>query len=85
MVLFSKTLLSARDTEIFMVEIYLQCAITGASQVALVVKDPPANAGEARELVRSLGREDPLEEDMATESHGQWNLAGYSQQGCSRT
>ena len=38
--------------------------------------------------VRSLGREDPLEEGMAThsvflpgESHGQRSLAGYSSQG----
>ena len=30
-----------------------------------VVKNPPANA---REVVRSLGREDPLEEEMATHS-----------------
>ena len=32
-------------------------------QVALVVKNPPANAGDMR-----LGREDPLEEGMATYS-----------------
>ena len=39
--------------------------IIGASQVknlALVVKNPPANAGD----IRSLGQEDPLEEGMAT-------------------
>ena len=39
--------------------------IIGASQVknlVLVVKNPPANAGD----VRSLGQEDPLEESMAT-------------------
>ena len=35
-----------------------------ASQVVLVVKNLPANAGD----IRSLGREDPLEEDMATHS-----------------
>ena len=46
-----------------------------ASQVALVVKDPPANAGDIRvsgsileTWVRSLGREDPLEEGMAIHS-----------------
>ena len=40
-------------------------------------------------MVRSLGREDPLEEKMAThavflpgESHGQRSLAGYSPKGC---
>ena len=42
--------------------------INGASQVALVVKNPPANARDVRELVRSLGWEDPLEEGMATRS-----------------
>ena len=38
--------------------------VAGASQVALVVKNLPANAG-----VRSLGREDPLEDSMATHSN----------------
>ena len=44
----------------------------GASQVALVVKNPPAKAGGLRDLrelrVQSLGWEDPLEESMATRS-----------------
>ena len=40
--------------------------VIGASQVALVVKNPPANAG-AR-CVRPLGPEDLLEEEMATYS-----------------
>ena len=39
-----------------------------ASQVALVVKNLPANAGEIRDVVRSLGQEDSLEEGMATHS-----------------
>ena len=39
-----------------------------ASQVALIVKNPPTNAGDVRDVVRSLGREDPLEEGMATHS-----------------
>ena len=38
------------------------------SRVALVVKSPPANAGDKRTRVRSLGGEDPLEEGMATHS-----------------
>ena len=38
-----------------------------APQVALVVKNLFANAGEVRDL-GSLGREDPLEEGMATHS-----------------
>ena len=37
-----------------------------ASQVALMAKNLPANAGDIRDAVRSLGREDPLEEGMAT-------------------
>ena len=42
-----------------------------ASQVVLVVKKPPANAGDIREVglilgsvSRSLGQEDPMEEGM---------------------
>ena len=35
------------------------------SQLALVVKNPPANAGDIRDA-GSLGWEDPLEEGMAT-------------------
>ena len=37
---------------------------TMASQVELVVKNPPANAGDARDM----GQEDPLEEKIATHS-----------------
>ena len=36
------------------------------SQMALVVKKLPANTGDVRGAVRSLGWEDPLEEKMAT-------------------
>ena len=36
-----------------------------ASQVALAVKDLPANAGDVRD-VSSLDQDDPLEEGMAT-------------------
>ena len=36
--------------------------------VALVVKNLPANAGDAETRVQSLGRGDPLEEEMATHS-----------------
>ena len=39
----------------------------GASLVALVVKNPLANAGDVREM-GSLGQEDPQEEGMATHS-----------------
>ena len=40
----------------------------GASQVMLVVKNPPATAGDIEMRVQSLGGEDPLEEGMATHS-----------------
>ena len=33
-----------------------------------MVKNPPANAGDTEMWVQSLGREDPLEEEMATHS-----------------
>ena len=33
-----------------------------------MVKNPPANAGDVRDSVQSLGQEDPLEEGMATHS-----------------
>ena len=36
--------------------------------MVLVVKNPPANAGDMRQ-VRSLGWENPLEEGMATNSN----------------
>ena len=56
-----------------------------ASQVLLVVKDLPANAGDIRDQSSIPGSEDPLEEEMATtpaflpgESHGQRRLVGYS-------
>ena len=34
--------------------------------MALAVKNPPAKAGDIRDMVLSLGREDPLEDSMAT-------------------
>ena len=42
--------------------------ITGFPGVALVVKNPSANAGHARDVGSILGQEDPLEEEMATHS-----------------
>ena len=55
------------------------------SQVALMVKNPPANAGDTRDESLSLkGWEDPLEESWATtsvfspgESHGHRSLANH--------
>ena len=56
-----------------------------ASQVALVVKNLPANAGDIRDAGSILSREDPLEREMAThssvlarESHGQRSLVDHS-------
>ena len=51
-----------------------------------MVQNPPSNAGNTGDVVRSLGPEDPLEKEMATRSyirdlgrsHGQRSLAGYS-------
>ena len=40
----------------------------GASPVPQLVKDIPANAGDARDTVPSLGPEVPLEKEMATYS-----------------
>ena len=42
--------------------------IQWASQVVLMVKNPPANAGNTRNVVRSLSWDDPLEKEMATPS-----------------
>ena len=39
-----------------------------ASQVVLVVKNPPANAGDIRDVGSVSGWEDPLEESMAAHS-----------------
>ena len=39
-----------------------------ASQVVLVIKKPPANAGDVGGADGSLGGEDPLEEYMAAHS-----------------
>ena len=55
-----------------------------ASQVALVVKNPPGNAGEA--VVLSLGEEgsrkwQPAPEFLPGKSHGQSSLAGYTPRG----
>ena len=50
-----------------------------------MVKNPPSSAGDTGDGIRSLGREDPLEEGLRTHpvflpgnSHGQRSLMGYS-------
>ena len=56
-----------------------------ATQVAQVVKDPPAMQEAQETQVRSLPQEEPLEEEVAPtpvflpgKSHRQKSLAGYS-------
>ena len=51
-----------------MAQLDAQPVQSGASQVALVVKNSSANAREIEMWVQSLGGEDPLEEGMATHS-----------------
>ena len=40
-----------------------------ASQVVLVVKNPPDNPGDLRDMSSTPGSDDPLEEGMATPSN----------------
>ena len=58
------------------------------SQVALTIKNMPANIGDTR----SLGREDPMDKEMAPtpvflpgKSQGQRSLADYSPRGCKKS
>ena len=61
----------------------------GPSQVALVVKNPPANAGDIRDMgsIPGSGRspgahwrtQQPTPVFLPGESHGQRSLAGYIQ------
>ena len=44
------------------------CLLTGASQVALVVQNPSANAGDVTDPGSISGSGNPLEEGMATHS-----------------
>ena len=54
-----------------------------ASQVVLVVKNPPANAGDTRGIgsIPGLGRSpagQPTSVFLPAESHGEKSVAGYS-------
>ena len=50
--------------------------------MARVVKSPPANAGDVRDVVRSLDWRDPLEEGMATcSSILAWRIPGTEEPG----
>ena len=64
----------------------LYTVMLGASEVVLVVKNMPANAGDKRDAgsIPRLGRspeEGPLV-FLSPESHGQRSLAGYGPQVC---
>ena len=52
----------------------------GASQVALVVKNPPANAGDIGNagLIPGLGRSPEGGYSCLEKTHGQRSLVGYS-------
>ena len=57
--------------------------------MTLVVKNPPTNAGDIKEVDLIPGSEDPLEEGMATHSmknpHGQRSLVGCHLWGCTES
>ena len=56
--------------------------LKGSSQVVLVLKNLPANAGRHETQVQSLGREGPLEKEMATHSSiFAWKIAWMEEPG----
>ena len=73
-------------------DLYFDCKRqdSGASQVVLVVKNPPAKAGDTGDvgsapgLGRSLGvgHGNPLKYSCLENPHGQRSLEGYSPWGC---
>ena len=62
--------------------LYDLIVIHWASQGVLVVKNPPANAGDVRDMGSILGSAwQPTQVFLPGESHEQRRLAGYSPQG----
>ena len=57
-----------RKLHVIMLIIAHSCVTLQGFQTALVVKNPPANAGDIKMWVQSLGQEDPLEKGIATHS-----------------
>ena len=75
---------------LFSVEVYAPpYCIEWASQIAVVVKNLPANAEDIRDmgLIPGLGRSpagghgNPLQDSCLENPHGQRSLGGYSPQG----
>ena len=63
-------------------------SMSGVSQVALVVKNQPTNAGDLRDTSLISGQEDPWRRGweptpvfLPGESHGRRTLVGYSPRG----
>ena len=58
------------------------CLMSAASQVLLVVENPPANAGGVRHTIQPLGPEDPLERGMAIHSSSlAWKISWTEEPG----
>ena len=75
--------------QIMLYEIDLIYGLSGASQMALVVKNPSANAGDIRDagLIPGFGRSpggghgNPLQYSCVENPHGQRSLVGCSRWG----
>ena len=69
-------------SSLFVIKCYIR--IHRVSQVALVVKDPPSDAGSIPGLGKSPGESNgnPLEYSCLENPHGQRSLGGYSPWGC---
>ena len=69
-------------SSLFVIKCYIR--IHRVSQVALVVKNPPSDAGSIPGLGKSPGESNgnPLEYSCLENPHGQRSLGGYSPWGC---
>ena len=83
LLLFFNSLFKVRKLSCLISALVCRHACVRASQVKLVVKNPPANAGDVREQVRSWGGKIPWRRPrqptlvfLPGESHGQRSLAG---------
>ena len=75
---------NGRRQKKIILKIYHTLRLSRASQVELVVKNPPANAGDIRDVGLTLGRSsgrghgNPLQYSFLENPFGQRSLAGYS-------